>query len=72
MTYQSKINFDQKLKKYVSQTCWTCGAYVRTKDKEKLTLFMLDHWGQDGIKKCEPTKYGKLVSKYMMWRTRNI
>ncbi len=72
MRYQSKIDFDKKLPKYVSQTCWTCGRYIRTKDKARLSLFMLDHWGQDGIKRCTPTFYGKLVNKYMMWRTRNI
>jgi hypothetical protein len=72
MRYQTKIDFDKKLSKYVSQTCWTCGAYIRTKDKARLSLFMLDHWGQDDIKRCTPTFYGKLVNKYMMWRTRNI
>lgn len=66
------IDWDVKLKKYIFQSCWTCGKMIRTKDKKKLTLFMLDHWGMEDIKKCKPNLWGHIVNSYYMWRTRNI
>jgi hypothetical protein len=33
---------------------------------------MLDHWGIDGIKRCKPNPWGRIVNKYYMFRYRNI
>jgi len=66
------IEWDKKINKYIFQSCWTCGKMIRTKDKQKLTLFMLDHWGMEGIKKCKPNLWGHIVNSYYMWKTRNI
>jgi hypothetical protein len=70
--HQSNIDFDKKLGKKIFQSCWTCGSFVRTNDKARLALFMLDHWGMDGIKKCKPNPWGRIVNKYYMFRYRNI
>ena len=55
------INFDKPINQYIFECCIDCGRFVRTKDKTTLVLFMYDHYGEDGIKKCRKTWYGKFV-----------
>jgi hypothetical protein len=66
------VDYDKPISKYIFQSCWTCGKMIRTKNKTKLSLFMLDHWGKEGIKKCKPNLWGHIVNSYYQWNTRNI
>lgn len=68
----NSVNFDKPIPMYIFESCWTCGKFVRTKNKVKLSLFMLDHWGQDGIKKCKPTLRGHIVKSYADWKYNDL
>jgi hypothetical protein len=69
---ENDIDFDKPLPIYVFEACWNCGAILRTKDKARLSLFMLDHWGMDDIRRCKANVWGKLVKKFYMWKYRNV
>jgi hypothetical protein len=57
----NNVDFDKPLPKYIRECCISCGRFIKTKDKAKLILFMYDHYGEDGIKRCSNTWYGPLV-----------
>ena len=68
---KNNVNFDKPLPMYIFQSCIQCGKFTRTKDKARLVLFMMDHYGQDGIRKCSKTWYGEFVYTLLNWKYRN-
>lgn len=68
---KNTINFDKKLPNYVFDSCIHCGAFIRTKDKARLTLFMMDHYGKPGIRRCRDKRYGRLFWNILNWKHRN-
>jgi hypothetical protein len=68
---KNDVDFDKKIPVYIFQSCSNCGKFVRTKNKTKLILFMYDHYGMDGIRKCNGTWYGEFVYTLLNWRYRN-
>jgi hypothetical protein len=68
---KNNVDFDKPLPMYIFQSCITCGKFLRTKNKTNLILFMYDHYGEDGIKRCSKTWYGSLVYSLLNWRSRN-
>lgn len=65
------VDFDKPINQYIFECCIDCGKFIRTNDKAKLTLFMLDHYGMDGIKRCTHKWYGEFVYTLLNWRYRN-
>ena len=65
------VDFDKPLNKYIFECCIDCGKFIRTNDVTRLLLFMMDHYGGDGIKKCSKTWYGSLVYSLLNWKHRN-
>jgi hypothetical protein len=68
---KNDVDFDKPLPKYILESCIYCGRFTRTKDKTSLILFMYDHYGEDGIRKCSKTWYGKFVYAVINWKHRN-
>jgi len=68
---KNNVDFDKPLPMYIFQSCIQCGKFTRTKDKTRLVLFMMDHYGVDGIRKCTKTWYGEFVYTLLNWRHRN-
>jgi hypothetical protein len=64
-------DFDKPLNKYIFQSCIDCGKFIRTNDKTRLLLFMMDHYGGEGVKLCKHTWYGEFVYTLLNWRYRN-
>jgi hypothetical protein len=54
------VNFDKPLSKYIFETCIDCGKFIRTNDKTRLILFMMDHYG------------GYALYTLLNWKHRNI
>ena len=71
MAYK-EIDWDVPIKMYIFESCWNCGKFIRTKNKQRLALFMHDHWGIEESRRCRPNKFGKLVQKYYLWKYRNV
>ena len=69
---KNDVDFDKPLPKYILESCISCGKFIRTKDKTTLILFMYDHYGEDGIKKCSKTWYGEFVYTLLNWKHRNF
>ena len=46
------INWDEPINQKILQDCHKCGEFVVTDQKDELSLFMYDHYGKDGIRKC--------------------
>ena len=67
----NSVNWDVKLNKYVFESCINCGNFIRTNDKTRLTLFMMDHYGKDGIRLCKSRFYGKIVWTLANWKYKN-
>ena len=67
----NNVNFDQPISKYITESCITCGKVIRTNNKTRLILFMMDHYGGEGIKRCSKTWYGYYVHTLLNWRNRN-
>lgn len=67
----NNVNFDKPLPRYIFNSCIHCARFVRTKDKARLTLFMMDHYGADGIRKCDDKWYGLALYTLMNWKYRN-
>lgn len=67
----NNVNFDVPIPMYIFESCISCGKFIRTKDKQKLILFMYDHYGQDGIKNCSKKWYGEFVYTLLNWKSRN-
>lgn len=64
------IDYDTPFAKPIFDCCIYCGRFIRTDNKEKLILFMYDHYGQDGIKRCKDTWYGEYVWNFFNWKYR--
>jgi hypothetical protein len=67
----NNVNFDVPISMYIFESCISCGKFIRTKDKQRLILFMYDHYGQDGIKNCSKKWYGEFVYTLLNWKYRN-
>jgi hypothetical protein len=65
------VDYDKPLPMYILESCIDCGKFIRTKDKAKLTLFLMDHYGIAGIRRCNKTWYGKYLYTLLNWRSRN-
>jgi len=65
------VDFDKPFIRHISECCIHCGKFIRTRDKTRLLLFMYDHYGEDGIKRCTKTWYGSLVYSLINWKHRN-
>ena len=65
------IDFDKKINQYILEVCIHCGKIIRTKDKKKLILFMLDHYGSDDVRLCKDKFYGKFTFNLVNWKSRN-
>lgn len=65
------IDFDKKINQYILEVCIHCGKIIRTKDKKRLVLFMLDHYGKDNIRLCKDKFYGKIIFSLVNWKHRN-
>lgn len=72
MIKKNDVDFDKPLPRYIFESCIHCGKFTRTKDKATLILFMYDHYGEDGIKKCNKTWYGEFVYTLLNWKHRNF
>ena len=68
---ENNVDFDKPINQYIFECCIDCGRFIRTKDKAKLTLFMFDHYGEKGIKRCYHRWYGEFVYTLLNWRYRN-
>lgn len=68
----NNVDFDKPLNQYIFECCINCGRFTRTKNKERLILFMMDHYGVDGIKRCKDTWYGEYVWNIFNWKYRNV
>jgi hypothetical protein len=66
------VNFDKPLPKYIFESCIDCGKFIRTNDKTRLILFMMDHYGGDGVKLCSKTWYGYALYTLLNWKYRNV
>jgi hypothetical protein len=69
---KSNVDYDKPLSKYVFESCIYCGKFIRTKNKIRLTLFMHDHYGAEGIRLCNKTWYGEFVYTLLNWKYRNF
>ncbi len=47
-----EINWDAPLPETVIEFCHRCNDFVVTDDKAEIVLFMIDHYGQENIRKC--------------------
>ena len=68
---KNDVDFDKPLPKHILESCISCGKFIRTRDKTTLILFMYDHYGEDGIRKCSKTWYGEFVYTLLNWKHRN-
>lgn len=50
--HQMNVNWDKPLKEPIFEDCHRCNDFIITTDKAELSLFMLDHYGKDGIRIC--------------------
>ena len=66
-----KVDYDKPLPMHILESCIDCGKFIRTKDKANLTLFLMDHYGIEGIRRCNKTWYGKYLYTLLNWRHRN-
>lgn len=46
------INWDEPINQKILEHCHKCGEFIVTDQKDELSLFMYDHYGKDGIRKC--------------------
>ena len=69
---KNDVDFDKPLSKYILESCIDCGKFIRTNNKTRLILFMMDHYGGDGIKLCSKTWYGRFVYTLLNWKYRNV
>ena len=67
----NNVDFDKPLPKYIFESCIYCGKFIRTNDKARLILFMMDHYGGEDVKICNKTWYGEFVYTLLNWRHRN-
>ena len=65
------VDYDKPINQYIFESCINCGRFIRTKDKVRLTLFMFDHYGEEGIRRCSNKWYGEFVWTLLNWRYRN-
>jgi len=60
------VNWDEPINQKILQDCHRCNDFIITDQKDELALFMYDHYGKDGIRKCtvpdddEPTTDGSI------------
>lgn len=69
---QNNVNYDIPLPKYIFESCIQCGRFIRTKDKVRLSLFMYDHYGAEGIRICTKKWYGEFLWTLLNWKYRNV
>jgi hypothetical protein len=69
---KNDVNFDKPIPKHIFESCIDCGAIIRTNDKTRLILFMMDHYGGEGIKRCTRTWYGHAFYTLINWKYRNV
>ena len=69
---KNNVNYDIPLPKPILEACIDCGAFIRTKSKIKITLFLMDHYGVDGIKRCSHKWYGEFIYTLLNWKYRNV
>lgn len=68
---KNNVDYDKLLPMYIFQSCIYCGKFIRTKNKIRLSLFMHDHYGVDGIRLCSKTWYGEFIYTLLNWKYRN-
>ena len=68
---KNDVDFDKPLPRHILESCIYCGKFTRTRDKATLILFLYDHYGEDGIRKCRKTWYGGFVYTLLNWKHRN-
>lgn len=68
----NNVDFDKPISKKIFQSCIDCGRFINTNDKTRLILFMLDHYGEDKVKKCKRTWYGHAFYTLLNWKYRNV
>ncbi len=49
----NKVDWEIPLKEILLMDCHKCNDFVVTNDKAEITLFMLDHYGADYLRKCK-------------------
>jgi hypothetical protein len=49
---QLQTNWDIPLPESIIENCHRCNDFIVTNLKHEIALFMLDHYGKDGIRKC--------------------
>jgi hypothetical protein len=69
---KNNVNYDEPIPMHIFQSCIDCGRFIRTNNKTKLTLFMMDHYGQNGIKRCSHKWYGEFIYTLLNWKYRNV
>jgi len=67
-----KVDYDKPLPMHIFEACIDCGKFIRAKSKTKLTLFMMDHYGMNGIKRCSHKWYGEFIYTLLNWKYRNV
>jgi hypothetical protein len=48
----NNVDWDEPINQKILQDCHRCNDFIITDQKDELTLFMYDHYGKDGIRKC--------------------
>jgi len=49
---KTEVNWDEPINQKILQDCHRCGEFIVTDQKDELSLFMYDHYGKEGIRKC--------------------
>jgi len=49
---KNNVNWDEPISEKILQDCHRCNDFIITDQKHELILFMYDHYGEDGIRKC--------------------
>ena len=49
---KNNVNWDEPINEKILQDCHRCNDFIITDQKHELILFMYDHYGEDGIRKC--------------------
>jgi hypothetical protein len=65
------INWDEPISKPIVESCIRCGDFVITDDKAEISIFMLDHYGENRTCKSEWVitcyKCGEKSESYEFW-----
>jgi len=50
---KNEVDWDKPIKESILVDCHKCNDFIVTNDKAEITLFMLDHYGMDYLRKCK-------------------